>query len=129
MLPKNLEILKCEHNQLRSLPPLPSSLKVLWCDRNWLSTLPDLPIGLINLDCWSNGFNFRESAQKFGDINCIKLQQHNEKCIKLGLERVTRFPSIEEWNDINERYTEFRYSPGGDMFEQSMNAIKNLLSN
>ena len=140
-LPSTLEYLYCHHNQLTYLPKLPSTLIKLDCSDNQLTYLPELPTTLGVLDyannkiqnipdipysittCWCNDDTFYTSLS----LATLKLKQHNEKRIKLGLEIVRTFPKKEEWDDINQLYTISRYEPDGDMFEQSMNAIKNLL--
>ena len=124
-LPPNLKRLWCCNNRLKVLPPLPLTLKILWCRDNQLTSLPDLPRYLSNL--WASGNPCCFTNNEYY-INTIKLQEHNEKREKLGLQSVDMFPSKEEWDNIDQRYTIFRYEPGGDMFEQAQQEIKNLLA-
>jgi len=53
-LPKNLEVLICQENELTCLPPLPKTLKRLYCSCNFLNNLPRLPNSLRELYCGSN---------------------------------------------------------------------------
>ncbi|MDQ3099859.1 MAG: T9SS type A sorting domain-containing protein [Bacteroidota bacterium] len=50
----SLEVLKCNDNQLASLPSLPTSLEVLYCYNNQLTSLPSLPAILEELNCFNN---------------------------------------------------------------------------
>lgn len=104
--------LMCNGNQLTSLS-LPPSLERLFCYENNFTDEPDLPWSLIKC----NG----QHPQP------IQLAQHNEKRRKLGLENVCKFPTKEEWDDINERYTDSKYMPGGYMFEHAQQEIQSLL--
>jgi uncharacterized repeat protein (TIGR01451 family) len=54
VLPATLVHLNCSNNKLESLPALPSSLTYLDCSINELTLLPNLPVSLIHLDCFSN---------------------------------------------------------------------------
>ena len=56
-LPSKLRSLVCENNELTSLPNLPSSLENLYCNDNQLTSLPSLPSNLINLLCSYNLLN------------------------------------------------------------------------
>lgn len=117
-LPPNLKMLSCDHNRLKSFPVLPSSLEYLWCSNDDdKSILPDLSLKL-----QGSVYNYFET------IYLAKLYQHNEKRIKLGIPIIYSLPKKEEWDDINNRYTVFRYEPGGDMFEQAQQNIQKLLS-
>lgn len=120
--PPNLKFLFCISNQLTYLPELPSTLEEFDCEDSKLLNIPDLPYSIKAF--WSND---NESYTSHSLVT-LKLQQHNEKRKKLGLQDVDRLPKKKEWDDINKLYTISRYEPGGDMFEQSMNAITNLLS-
>ncbi len=51
---KKLSYLKCDSNQLTSLPQLPNSLRYLYCNNNQLNTLPTLPVSLLSLNCEFN---------------------------------------------------------------------------
>jgi hypothetical protein len=53
-LPKNLRVLDCGYNNLKTLPDLPDTLVVLSCSKNQLVTLPVLPKNLYKLSCHSN---------------------------------------------------------------------------
>ena len=53
-LPKSLDYLFCDNNNLTRLPELPSTLKYLYCFDNQLKELPELPVGLNELWCSSN---------------------------------------------------------------------------
>ncbi len=56
-LPSTLRSLVCENNELTSLHNLPSSLENLYCNDNQLTSLPNLPSTLINLLCSYNLLN------------------------------------------------------------------------
>jgi hypothetical protein len=47
----HLKELKCENNELTTLPPLPDSLGKIFCYRNKITVLPKLPNRLWYLDC------------------------------------------------------------------------------
>ena len=124
-LPSNLKVLNCAVNELTSLGTLPSNLKVLLCSYNKLTDIPDIPLTL-------EYFRYSKNPEYLSDhltenITNIKLRQHNERRRKLGLETVDKL-TIEEWDELNERYTTSRYEPGGDMFEQAQQQIGQLLS-
>ena len=53
-LPVPLTFLKCDNNQLNNLPALPNALKELQCYYNQLTSLPTLPSALIYLSCHDN---------------------------------------------------------------------------
>ena len=54
VLPKSLEILYCERNNLIIIPKLPKTLQLLHCNYNRLIELPELPQSLITLNCETN---------------------------------------------------------------------------
>ena len=53
-LNNSLKSLRCEDNQLTSLPPLNTSLHALKCSNNQLTSLPPLNHSLIYLNCSNN---------------------------------------------------------------------------
>jgi uncharacterized repeat protein (TIGR01451 family) len=53
-LPRSLDTLMCQWNQLSTLPDLPGTLKYLSCDNNTLTSLPALPNSLLQLSCGNN---------------------------------------------------------------------------
>ena len=141
-LPSTLEELFCYSNQLTSLPKLPSTLKGLYCSNNQLTSLPKLPFSLRILFCANNHFfypldlpyylkilhvNGVDSSKTKICAKSLKLEQHNEKRKKLGLEQVRKLPKKDIWDEINERFISSQYEPGGYMFEQAQQEIIQLL--
>ena len=53
-LPPSLTRLYCDSNKLTSLPILPGNLSEIYCRKNQLTALPVLPASLFKLDCRDN---------------------------------------------------------------------------
>jgi len=107
-LPPSLELLTCKKNRLRTLPTLPSSLTTLWCDHN--IPFPDLP------------YNLQSPIDGYFDT--LKLLQHNNKRIDLGMETVDTLPSKEYWDDVAEKHIIWQYRIGGEKWTNACNALK-----
>ena len=101
-LPSTLTHLWCHNNKLTSLPPLPQSLTHLYCHNNQLTSLPELPLGMKEIYCQYNQltdlpdlpftleklwYHKNQGDFIYAGWNNIRLQQHNNKRIKLGLNK------------------------------------------
>jgi Leucine-rich repeat (LRR) protein len=54
VLPENLQILECRAIKLNFLPTLPENLSTLDCSCNYIKNLPSLPVNLKRLVCYYN---------------------------------------------------------------------------
>ena len=81
-LPPGLRLLRCDKNLLTVLPELPASLRVLWCHQNRLTTLPAFPAVLVDLLCAGNGLipMGSESPHQYE----YRLREHESKVRMMG---------------------------------------------
>ena len=119
-----LKILDCTNNQLTSLPPLPETLKILYCSNNQLTSLPPLPETLEKLYCEGN-LIVSLPPLPWGLENMVKekLDQHNKKCIDLGLQTVDILPDKSLWDEINEMWLDWLYRIGGEKYNETVCAL------
>ncbi len=86
----DLMVLRCENNQLSSLPELNDNLLGLWCDNNQLTHLPELNQNLIILRCNNNQVTrLPELNEKLEVLHCkhnplIHLPKINKNLKYLG---------------------------------------------
>lgn len=137
-LPNKLKWLDCRYCHIYTLPPLPSSLKWLDCSSNELTTIPDLSVNMHFLDC-SNNLDLdvlKMDRRYLKSLNCngkyttayaIRIIQHNQKREALGLPRLKQLPFIDQQIDINLRFAQQDYEPGGKKFLECQNNIGELL--
>lgn len=150
-LPKSLVLLDCYKNDLTSLPELPKFLKKLECDMNNLTSLPELPNTLKHLACFNNNihtypklpamlkefycdhdielfdlpFSLKETIN--GNEETVKLEQHNSKRVILGMSKVDSLPDKTTWDEINEKYIQLQYEPGGEKYKEAEEKIERLI--
>jgi Leucine-rich repeat (LRR) protein len=149
-LPESLKKLFCYENNLTSLPKLPLKLITLECDMNKLTNLPELPNTLEDLACFHNNIQtypkLPENLKEFhcdhtidlfdlpfsltdtvdGNPRIIKLNQHNKKRVVLGMPKLKFLPDRTTWDEVNEKYTIWTYSPGGDKYKEAEDKISQL---
>ena len=101
-LPKNLEVLCVNNNNIEQLDNLRTNLKVLLCSNNKIKFLDNLPPTLIKLECDYNlikelnylPYELKELKCSYNPIDSLdNLPNNLEKLISIGIKNINNTPT------------------------------------
>ena len=136
-LPDSLENLNCRINSLTVLPALPAGLEILNCTDNQLTSLPALPAGLENLDCHYNQLTALPALPAGLEIlNCSDNQLTVLPALPAGLEilncsdnQLTALPALPEGLErLNCTYNQLTSLPALPAGLEKLDCLDNQLT-